>query len=343
MQLGAILRDPAAPALGEVLRTTLIVGGVVVAVRIAWVFSTTYMPWLSRRVRSRERAPSARNVAIIAWTGTRGGDSLVMALAIPQLTALGAPLPGRDLILATSFGVILLTLLAQALTLGPLVRLLHPPPDRSYTAPSADTPNPGARIVRAERFAAASQVLIRHGGDRAYYAPKTDFIQLPPFEAFRDGESYYATLMHELTHAVGHPSRLARDLGKRFGDDAYAAEELIAEIGSAFLCADLGITLEPRDDHASYIATWLKVLRSDSRAIFTAAAQVQRAAQYLALARYKPRTVTARASGAAPGHAPRPRISICLNAAPFRQALARIASSSVSLATASCGKSSRNR
>ena len=132
MQLGAILRDPVAPALGEVLRTTAIVGGVVMAVRIVWVFSTTYMPWLSRRVRSRERAPSARNVAIIAWTGTRGGDSLVMALAVPQFTALGAPLLGRDLILATSFGVILLTLLAQGLTLGPLVRLVHPPPDRSY-------------------------------------------------------------------------------------------------------------------------------------------------------------------------------------------------------------------
>jgi antirestriction protein ArdC len=104
---------------------------------------------------------------------------------------------------------------------------------------------------------------------------------MPPREAFRDPESYAATLAHELTHWTAHPSRLARELGKRFGDSAYAAEELIAEMGSAFLCADLGITPEVRDDHASYLAHWLKVLKADSRAIFTAASQAQRADDYL--------------------------------------------------------------
>ena len=81
--------------------------------------------------------------------------------------------------------------------------------------------------------------------------------------------------------STSHPSRLGRELGKRFGDQAYAAEELIAELGASFLCADLGVTLEPRADHAEYIAVWLKVLRGDSRAIFTAASHAQRAAEYL--------------------------------------------------------------
>jgi antirestriction protein ArdC len=89
-----------------------------------------------------------------------------------------------------------------------------------------------------------------------------------------------STKAHELTHWTARPSRLARVLGKRFGDNAYAAEELIAELGAAFLCADLGTTLEPRDDHAAYLAHWLQVLREDKRAIFSAA-HAQRADDYL--------------------------------------------------------------
>jgi len=150
-----------------------------------------------------------------------------------------------------------------------------------FAAQSTPTPNPESRIAAGERFAAATGAVIRHGGDRAYYAPHADAVQMPPFEAFRDASSYYATLLHELTHWTGHASRMARNLRNRFGDDAYAAEELIAELGAAFLCADLGNALEPRDDHASYLAVWLKVLRADSRAIFTAAAQAQRAADHL--------------------------------------------------------------
>ena len=105
----------------------------------------------------------------------------------------------------------------------------------------------------AEAFFAATGATIQHGGNRAFYAPSRDLVQMPPRESFRDPESYAATLAHELTHWTAHPSRLARELGKRFGDQAYAAEELIAEMGSAFLCADLGITPEVRDDHASYL------------------------------------------------------------------------------------------
>jgi antirestriction protein ArdC len=137
-------------------------------------------------------------------------------------------------------------------------------------------------IQDAERFFAATGAVIRHGGDKAYYAPALDVIQLPVPEAFRDAESYAATKAHELTHWTKHPSRLNRDFGgKRFGDTGYAREELVAELGAAFLSADLGITPEPREDHASYLAHWLQILREDKRAIFAAAAHAQRAVDFL--------------------------------------------------------------
>ena len=102
------------------------------------------------------------------------------------------------------------------------------------------------------------------------------------FETFRDAESYYATLAHETTHWTRHPSRLDRSFGrKRFGDEGYAMEELVAELGAAFLSADLGLTPEPREDHAAYIGHWLNVLKNDKRAIFTAASHAQRAADFL--------------------------------------------------------------
>ena len=105
---------------------------------------------------------------------------------------------------------------------------------------------------------------------------------MPEFPTFRDAESYYATLAHEMTHWTRHESRLNRDLGrKRFADAGYAMEELVAEIGAAFLCADLGITPETREDHAAYVASWLKVLKDDKRAIFTAASHAQKAADHL--------------------------------------------------------------
>lgn len=153
-------------------------------------------------------------------------------------------------------------------------------PAHYYTTPESKG-EPLQLIDSAERFFAATGATFRHGGNQAFYAPGPDLIQLPPPEAFNDAESYAATKAHELTHWTAHPTRLARVLGKRFGDNAYAAEELIAELGAAFLCADLGITPEPRDDHAAYLAHWLKVLREDKRAIFSAAAHAQRAVDYL--------------------------------------------------------------
>lgn len=100
-------------------------------------------------------------------------------------------------------------------------------------------------------------------------------------ESMSAGEAFYATAMHELTHWTGHASRCDRDLGNRFGSPAYAKEELVAELGAAFICADHRITLELRPDHARYIDSWLKVLKSDKKAIFTAASKAQQAVNYL--------------------------------------------------------------
>jgi antirestriction protein ArdC len=138
------------------------------------------------------------------------------------------------------------------------------------------------RIARADAFIAATGVTIHHGGTRAYYCGSSDHVQMPPLETFRDSESYYATLAHECAHWTKHPTRLNREFGrKRWGDAGYAIEELVAELGSAFLCADLELTPELREDHASYIATWIKVLKDDKRAVFTAASHAQRAADFL--------------------------------------------------------------
>ena len=153
-----------------------------------------------------------------------------------------------------------------------------------YQAPALPVLPEIERVAHAEAFFAATGLDIRHGGNRAFYRPAEDHIQMPPFEVFREAVAYYATLAHEATHATGHASRCARDLKGRFGDEAYAAEELIAELGAAFLCADLALAPEPRPDHAAYVASWLKVLRGDKRAIFTAAANAQRAADWLGTA-----------------------------------------------------------
>jgi len=150
-----------------------------------------------------------------------------------------------------------------------------------YT-PEADTDTTTPeRIVHAEAFFQAIRADVQHGGNRAYYAPDSDHIQMPPFPAFTENVSYYSTLAHEHTHWTAPTARCDRQLGKRFGDNAYAAEELIAELGAAFTCAHLGLSTEPREDHAQYIQSWLRVLKPDSRAIFTAASKAQQATDWL--------------------------------------------------------------
>ena len=139
--------------------------------------------------------------------------------------------------------------------------------------------NPDSRLEAVERFFAGLGADIRHGGSTAYYVPASDHVQMPPFETFRDAGAYYATLGHECVHWTGHGSRLARDFSR--STQAYAREELVAELGAAFLCADLGLELEPREDHAAYLGHWLEVLKAEKRFLFSAAARAQRAVAWL--------------------------------------------------------------
>lgn len=147
--------------------------------------------------------------------------------------------------------------------------------------------NPVDPIVRADEFVVSSGAMIREGGDRAFYRMSEDVIHMPDQHRFTGTttstvtQGWYATLLHELTHWSGASHRLDRQFGERFGDDAYAMEELVAELGAAFLCADLGVTLEPRADHAAYIDHWLRILKSDRKAIFAAASAASKAADYL--------------------------------------------------------------
>jgi antirestriction protein ArdC len=142
----------------------------------------------------------------------------------------------------------------------------EPPPERKM-------------IPEAEALIAATGADFRIGGDRAFYAPAPDFIQVPPQPAFHDQINYYRTCLHELSHWTGHPTRLNRDQTGRMGSDPYAREELVAEMGAAFTCAALGIV--PTVRHADYLASWLAVLREDNRAIFRAASQASKAADFL--------------------------------------------------------------
>jgi len=156
-----------------------------------------------------------------------------------------------------------------------------------WAAPELPKADEVESLGRAEALVASTRADIRHGGDMAYYHPLRDCIHLPDRERFTGTEKctategYYATLLHELTHWTAHRERVGRDLTGRFGDKAYAMEELVAELGAAFLCADLGVTNMPREDHAAYIAGWLEVLKHDKRAIFTAASKAEEATKYL--------------------------------------------------------------
>ena len=138
------------------------------------------------------------------------------------------------------------------------------------------------RLDAIEAYIGNTRANIQYRGGIASYSIATDTIKIPPYEAFKDRQSFYATTLHELTHWTRHESRLNRSFGRKsWGDEGYAAEELVAELSSAFLCAELDITPEVREDHAAYIGNWLKVLKNDKRAIFSAASHAQRAADYL--------------------------------------------------------------
>lgn len=149
-----------------------------------------------------------------------------------------------------------------------------------YEAP-ADAPVSPWEPCAAEKLVVAAGIEVHLGGRRAYYHPKLDYVQLPVMSDFVTVPAFQSVLLHEAAHWTGHPKRLNREFGKRFGDAAYAFEELVAELSAAFLCADLGVSNEPRKDHAEYVASWLKVLKNDPRAIFTAASAAAKVADYL--------------------------------------------------------------
>jgi antirestriction protein ArdC len=154
-------------------------------------------------------------------------------------------------------------------------------PER-FAEPVAEPAPLSERVRRAEAFFAATGAGIRDGGGRAFYRISEDFIGMPARACFESGEAWAATLAHELVHWTRHPDRLDRDLGrKRWGDAGYAAEELVAELGAAFLCADLGLDAEPREDHAAYVGGWLELLERDVRALFVLSGHAQRAVDFL--------------------------------------------------------------
>lgn len=150
-----------------------------------------------------------------------------------------------------------------------------------YEAPVVPALSEEERIGAADRFFAAIPAKVEFGGGSACYAPLIDMVRMPEFGSFESAKAFYSVFAHELTHWSGAKARLNRDLSGRFGSEAYAMEELVAEIGAAFISGQLGLPSVPRTDHAPYIATWLKVLKNDSRAIFTAASKAQAAADYL--------------------------------------------------------------
>jgi antirestriction protein ArdC len=146
----------------------------------------------------------------------------------------------------------------------------------AYKPPTVEEA-PWTRPEAADIILRNSGAVVRIGGDRAFYSPATDHIQLPPEHAFRGPPEFAATALHELGHWTGHSSRLNRDMNTRYGSAAYAMEELRAELASAFVASELGIPTDiPR--HASYIASWIKPLKEDKREIFRAAADAQRIA-----------------------------------------------------------------
>jgi antirestriction protein ArdC len=165
-------------------------------------------------------------------------------------------------------------------------------PDSVTTGKPMRIRNPDARDDLADEFMHSTGADIREGHGAAFYVPSRDFISIPAFEAFKGADHFYNVAFHELTHWTAHRSRLDRDLKNRFGSRNYAAEELVAELGAAFLCAEFGFDGDLR--HAAYVSHWIELLKADKRAFFTACSQASKAADYLrGLALVEPTEVAA--------------------------------------------------
>jgi len=156
-----------------------------------------------------------------------------------------------------------------------------------WSVPGAPVVDRTETIGNVDRFIAVIGARIQYGGNYAYYTRATDHIQMPNRSSFTGTEtstateSFYSVLLHEHVHWSGHQARLDRDLSGHFGTDAYAMEELVAELGAAFLCAELRITDAPRKDHALYVRSWLPVLRGKHMALAIAASAATKACRYL--------------------------------------------------------------
>ena len=152
-------------------------------------------------------------------------------------------------------------------------------PDSIITGNPMRVRNPGTRDELADAFLRSTGADIREGNGEAYFVPSRDFISMLAFAGFAGADHFYNVAFHELSHWTGHKSRLDRDLKNRFGSRNYAAEELIAELGAAFLCAEFGFDGDVRN--AGYIASCVELLKADKRAFFTACSQASKAADYL--------------------------------------------------------------
>ncbi|WP_103727523.1 ArdC family protein [Novosphingobium sp. HII-3] len=163
-------------------------------------------------------------------------------------------------------------------------------PARFYPDPlEMVAPSPSEHQAAIDAFFGPIPIDMRQGGNRAYYSPGGDYVQMPPKAAFISSDHHAATLAHELAHATGASHRLAREFGRRFGDKAYAFEEVVADMTSGMICSDLGLPCELHDSHASYISHWVNILKADKSAIITAAAKAEQAYKWLASWSAKPR------------------------------------------------------
>jgi len=152
-------------------------------------------------------------------------------------------------------------------------------PPQYYPQPVQDFVNTDKLIMPAEKLISDTGADIRHGEAKAYYVPAHDYINMPEFGEFRSALDYYSTMFHELVHWTGHKTRMDRKFSRNKTD--YAIEELVAEMGSAFLMAHLGLEATVREDHASYLAHWLKALDNDSKFIFSAASAASQAVTHI--------------------------------------------------------------
>lgn len=202
------------------------------------------------------------------------GSIIVKWLAVEKQDATGAKIKGT-----LAYMVPLTYCVFNVEQIDGLPENFYPAPDPAVVIESGVVRL--QRIDDIEQYFTAIGADVRTGKTGAFYNRHSDFIGMPNFDLFASAEDYYSTKAHEFGHWTGHESRLDRQFGTRFGDDAYAAEELVAEMTSAFLCAFHGIELKERADHASYLAHWIKILKADKKAIFTASSAAQKAAEFL--------------------------------------------------------------